>query len=432
MSFLDLPNEMIIKIAKHLKDDHDPKCNTWHRHVRYGDFNQLLQAHSQFYDVLNPILWKEAVQCPRNTTPRIIAHLIRLDGLTRLEQFLHEGANVDTGLPGFFRTGTHDDSTIDFPTPLVATAALDNVPLARLLLNNGAKIQYSLYVDDAKYCPIHATRSAQMVQLLIDYGSDINLVDSEGLTPLHWFARRGNLEAMRAVLLHGANVDAIGGIFDYDSDGFGLVEPNGIGRRTPLHEAVQRGHVGAVTMLLEFGADASMEDETSRLALNIAIEIDNSEIVRILLQNYPEAVLAKIDDSRSPFHQAAFTGNLRIMWILLDCWPEGAQQRDHWSEIPLHVAARFKHTELVKVLVNCWPQGLMEKNYKNDTPLHVAADVGDSAMVGFLAEIWPEAKSKRNKEGRTPIAVFLDRLNRLDKFRSREEQAEAEKILSFL
>jgi len=43
---------------------------------------------------------------------------------------------------------------------------------------------------------------------LIDYGADINTIDSAGDTPLHRAARQGSLEIVKSLLNAGADVDA--------------------------------------------------------------------------------------------------------------------------------------------------------------------------------------------------------------------------------
>jgi ankyrin repeat protein len=47
-----------------------------------------------------------------------------------------------------------------------------------------------------------------MVRLLIDYGADINTIDSDGDTPLHRAASQGSLEIVKSLLDAGADVGA--------------------------------------------------------------------------------------------------------------------------------------------------------------------------------------------------------------------------------
>jgi hypothetical protein len=51
-------------------------------------------------------------------------------------------------------------------------------------------------------------RSPRIVRLLIDYGAEINTIDSDGDTPLHRAASQGSLEIVKALLNAGADVDA--------------------------------------------------------------------------------------------------------------------------------------------------------------------------------------------------------------------------------
>jgi ankyrin repeat protein len=60
------------------------------------------------------------------------------------------------------------------PTSLKVAADLDNVPMARLLLEHGANVVQCNELDCATYSAIHAARSAEMVQLFLDYHADTN------------------------------------------------------------------------------------------------------------------------------------------------------------------------------------------------------------------------------------------------------------------
>ena len=51
-------------------------------------------------------------------------------------------------------------------------------------------------------------RSPKIVRLLIDYGADINTIDSDGDTPLHRAASQGSLEIVKSLLDAGADVGA--------------------------------------------------------------------------------------------------------------------------------------------------------------------------------------------------------------------------------
>lgn len=78
------------------------------------------------------------------------------------------------------------------------------------------------------------------IERLVAAGYDVNLFDDMGRTPLHYAAVGGRLEAIVALLGHGALVNA--------NDEATISE-------TPLALAVQETSVDAVRLLLNAGAD---------------------------------------------------------------------------------------------------------------------------------------------------------------------------------
>jgi hypothetical protein len=48
--------------------------------------------NSKLHEILSPIPWKEAAECPQKTTGRVFAHLIRTNNLKPLRSVLALGA----------------------------------------------------------------------------------------------------------------------------------------------------------------------------------------------------------------------------------------------------------------------------------------------------------------------------------------------------
>jgi len=58
--------------------------------------------------------------------------------------------------------------------------------------------------------PLHyAAHSANVIQLLVDYGADVNVKDGKGRTPLHIAAVMAYEEALQILIENGADVNAV-------------------------------------------------------------------------------------------------------------------------------------------------------------------------------------------------------------------------------
>ena len=92
---------------------------------------------------------------------------------------------------------------------------------------------------------------------------------SEGWqTPLLYAVRHGNLEAARALIDAGADVNA--------RDGYGV---------TPLHHAASENVTGIGKMLIKAGADVNMQDESGHTPLHYATRERSAVIVGLLFEH---------------------------------------------------------------------------------------------------------------------------------------------------
>jgi ankyrin repeat protein len=357
-------------IAHNLTNDRGERC--------FADFNAFLRVNRALCSCLNLTLWKSAMECSA-TTARVLTHLIRSNNLASLKHFLELGVDITNG-------------EIDQPTVLITAAYLDNISLARRLLENGVKVDH----EKPQYSALHAARSAEMVQLLLDHHADPEQEDGNLHQPLHRYAMRGDIAAMRASLQHGIDVDLL---TSWD--------------RTPLHEA--RG-IDAAMLLLEFGADAKKKDLAGNTPLHFAARTGDTDVVRLLVEHWPGGMREKNQRKNTPLHLAARDGRVEVVRILVGRWPEGMREKNRFRDTPLHLAAAEGRTDVVRVLVERWPEGTKEKNKYGDTPLHAAAAGGrfrgKADVVGLFGECCPEGKEGLNEHRQTPLSVFEDHAER--------------------
>ncbi len=91
------------------------------------------------------------------------------------------------------------------------------------------------------------------VKKFLEQGMDPNVRDGLGKTPLHYAAMYGYRDIAELLLDHGADPNA-----------------RDWGGQTPLHWAVGNGHVSVIELLLERGADPNARDANGNTPLHIA------------------------------------------------------------------------------------------------------------------------------------------------------------------
>jgi uncharacterized protein len=106
----------------------------------------------------------------------------------------------------------------------------------------------------------------QVIPLLIEKGTPINLQDKEGRTALHLAAYAGQVSSVTALMEHKADPE---------------IQENA-GQMTALHLAVSQKHSETVQVLLDKGANASPEDKNGNTPLFIAEHEDLGDIIDIL------------------------------------------------------------------------------------------------------------------------------------------------------
>ena len=217
----------------------------------------------------------------------------------------------------------------------------------------------------------------QTVQLLVDCGADVNVLNEDGQTPLHTAAGREKdcPELCSILLKHNAKIDAV------DKDG-----------NQPLHLACKRGHTRTSHLLLSNGADVNTLNGDGQTPLHTAAGgwKDCPELCSILLKHN-----AKIDavdkDGNQPLHLACKRRHAATVNLLLSHGADVTalnkqQQRPlhlanesilnsfqvHSGDHALHIAARNGDIQAVQLLVD-FGADVNALNGCGQTPLHTAA-----------------------------------------------------------
>ncbi len=106
----------------------------------------------------------------------------------------------------------------------------------------------------------------EAVRALLRQGADVNTAQSDGMTALHWAASNNDVAVARTLLYAGATVRA----------------RTRLGAYTPLHLASRGGHAEVVRLILEAGADPDAYTTTGVTAMHFAADADAGDVVDAL------------------------------------------------------------------------------------------------------------------------------------------------------
>ncbi|XP_059627886.1 ankyrin repeat domain-containing protein EMB506, chloroplastic isoform X2 [Cornus florida] len=126
-------------------------------------------------------------------------------------------------------------------------------------------------ISTAKWNPLHTLALAGQIHfmdMLLENGLDIDLVDKDGLTALH----KAIIGKKEAVISHLLRKGASPHVRDQDG-------------ATALHYAVQVGALQTVKLLIKYKVDVNVADNEGWAPLHVAIQSRNRDIAKVLLVN---------------------------------------------------------------------------------------------------------------------------------------------------
>ena len=225
-----------------------------------------------------------------------------------------------------------------------------------------------------------------MIGLLEERGLDVNGGDADGVTPLHYAAANGKLEAVHGLLRLGgkASVTKVAGRYG-----------------TPLHWAVLSGHKEVVLVLLDEGCPIYVVDSNGRNILHSAAQCGHVDLIGLLEERGLD-VNGGDADGGTPLHYAAANGKLEAVDELLRLGGKPSITKVAGiGGTPLHQAVLGGHKEVVLFLLDegC-PIDVVDSNGRN--VLHSAAEGGHVELLGLLVERGLNV-NRGDADGYTPL-----------------------------
>jgi ankyrin repeat protein len=153
-----------------------------------------------------------------------------------------------------------------YGTPAVAALAGRHFELAQVLHRNKSSMEPR---GDMENTPLHSVARCgdlEMVQVLLEYGVDINAKNKYGSTPLDYAiigSHHNKPKVVRLLVEHGADPNS-----------------RGVSGYTPLHRSIGEG-VEIVRLLIEHGGNVEIKTDGGRTTLDIASDGQREEILEL-------------------------------------------------------------------------------------------------------------------------------------------------------
>lgn len=221
--------------------------------------------------------------------------------------------------------------------------------------------------------------SRQAIELLLQYGANVNCQDADGVTPLAIACQRGNYYGVVS-LVKASQIDIEIG----DNQG-----------STALHEACENGSIQIVKLLLAKGATISIANTDGVTPLHIACREGYDDIVNYLLLcgHHEKDVLVTAKDihGSTSLHFAVESGNEKVVEsILVNGANPIAKKKNEVT--PLHIAARNGNKKIAALLLEYRDTIRTDFNIiempdnERNTPLHFAARHNQCEMIKYLVQ----------------------------------------------
>ncbi|KAL9602476.1 MAG: hypothetical protein Q9219_001768 [cf. Caloplaca sp. 3 TL-2023] len=272
---------------------------------------------------------------------------------------------------------------------IIRAAQAGSVMEVEMLLNQDPEVVEAVHQQSGRTALAVASHcgNERVVQLLLQYGANVNTRDASLLCPLHLAAMRGHYRVIELLLQEHVRIDEPG--------------PN---EETPLRIAAEKGYVETVALLLQTRAKVNARDRKRlRTSLHMAA-INGDEAMAELLIRHGAHMEAKDGELMTPLHYACEAGKDRIVTLLLNK-KASVEALGRRGMTPVICAAAAGQIHILEVLFK--KKASLKHQAEGDmTALHWAAYNGHEEAVDFLLQKRAPPHSA-NRDGRTALLLAI-------------------------
>jgi ankyrin repeat protein len=224
-------------------------------------------------------------------------------------------------------------------------------------------------IDDRYPYVALGVRNLKLVQLLVQYGLDVNQPNNLGYTPLITAVHiltPDIMDVIHFLLISGADIN------HRNRDGY-----------TALHIAALMNRLEIVQLLLQFGVDINQITNKKETALNIAVVHKSMDVFQFLLQSNADVNL-KDNWGYSPLYRAAQLTKPEMVLSLLQHHAI-SNTKTYYGKFPLYIAAERGNLSVIKTLVSFHANIYQTNGTK--TPQMIALQNKHFAVANYLESL---------------------------------------------
>ena len=144
-----------------------------------------------------------------------------------------------------------------------------------------------------------------------------------------------------------------------------------------------------------------------------SIEVDESntiEILKLLIEIYPEAVRREDNRGNLPIHIAAsMLRSFEFCQLLIEAAPDSVRHDNDVRDIPLHVLCANNEMDdaaaiqILKLMIEKYPDAVWCRDNDGNLPIHLACLSKSPAFCKALIDAAPDSVRRENTAGSTPL-----------------------------
>lgn len=327
-------------------------------------------------------------------------------------------------------------------TPLHEAVRFGKIEIARMLLNAGASVNakdnlgktpimlilprakmkeiYSLLIsykadmkdkdmfgDNVLHTAAMMNADAEVIELLVKSGVDVNARNKEGVTPLEIAVQQKSIPTIKLLTLNGANIhtqntrgesplslaleevdndilDAVvnqTNILSQDSDG-----------NTPIHIAlIKDADLAKVKYLISLTDDVNTRNRNGNSALYYAIMKNRQQVGEILLEKNAD-IFSTNTNNNSPLRLALKYGGAIQDWLITS---KTIKSTDGSGNTALHYAAEWEYGQAISSLLTKGAD-ISAKNANGETPLFSATKTNNPEIIQLIVDGGADISARDN------------------------------------